>query len=187
MLDIFSRKLIACEVHERESGDHVAALIERACWREQRRQQPLILHTDNGAPQTSYTLRAKLESLGTRASHSRPGVSDDNAHIKAWFRTCKYAASYPPHGFATIEQARHWVLGFVSWYNDQHRHSGLAFVTPEQRHDGSYQAVLEHRREVYRRAREQHPLRWKRHVRPWAVPDHVWLNPPSPSEVRMVA
>lgn len=187
VLDIFSRKLIAWEVHERESGDDAAALIERACWREQRRQQPLILHADNGAPQTSYTLKAKLESLGIRPSHSRPGVSDDNAHIEAWFRTCKYAASYPPNGFATIEDARNWVLQFVNWYNHQHRHSGLAFVTPQERHNGSYRAVLEQRREVYRIAHEQHPLRWKRHIRPWAVPDHVWLNPPSPSESRMVA
>ena len=117
VLDIFSRKLVAWEVHERESGDEAAALIERACWREQRRQQPLILNADNGASQTSYTLKAKLESLGIKPSHNRPGVSDDNAHIEAWFRTCKYAPSYPLHGFATIEDARNWVLGFVNWYN----------------------------------------------------------------------
>ncbi len=187
VLDLFIRKLVAWEVHERESGEEAAALIERACWREQRRQQPLILHADNGAAQTAYTLKAKLEALGITPSHSRPGVSDDNAHIEAWFRTCKYTPGYPPTGFASLGAARTWVLQFVNWYNGQHRHSALAYVTPEQRHNRTDHAVLEQRREVYRRAREQHPLRWKRHTRPWQAPDHVWLNPPSPLEARMVA
>jgi putative transposase len=187
VIDLFSRKLVAWEVHERETGDDAAALIERACWREKYRQQPLILHADNGAAQTAYTLKAKLEALGITPSHSRPGVSDDNAHIEAWFRTCKYQPGYPPDGFATIETARTWVLQFVTWYNHDHRHSALAYVTPEQRHSGAYRAVLERRRDVYRQAREQHPLRWKRHVRPWLAPDHVWLNPPSPSDSQMAA
>jgi putative transposase len=139
------------------------------------------------AAQTAYTLKAKLEALGIIPSHSRPGVSDDNAHIEAWFRTCKYTPGYPPDGFATIETARTWVLQFVIWYNRAHRHSALAYVTPEQRHSGAYHAVLERRRDVYRQAREQHPLRWKRHVRPWRAPDHVWLNPPSPSDSQIAA
>jgi putative transposase len=159
VIDLFSRKLVAWEVHERESGEEAAALIERACWREQHCQRPLVLHADNGAAQTAYTLKAKLEALGITPSHSRPGVSDDNAHMEAWFRTCKYTPGYPPRGFASLEAARGWVLRFVTWYNRRHWHSALAFVTPEQRHNGADRAVLEQRREVYRQAREQHPLR----------------------------
>ena len=89
--------------------------MERACWRERRRHnKPLVLHADNGAAQKAHTLKAKLETLGITPSHSRPGVSDDNAHIEAWFRTCKYAPGYPPHGFEDIDLARQWVLTFVT-------------------------------------------------------------------------
>lgn len=187
VIDLFSRKLVAWEVHERESGEEAADLIERACWREQRRLQPLLLHADNGAAQTAYTLKAKLQALGITPSHSRPGVSDDNAHIEAWFRTCKYASCYPPDGFATIEAARDWVLRFVTWYNGTHRHSALAYVTPEQRHSGVHHALLERRRQVYAAARQQHPLRWKRHTRTWDAPDQVWLNPPSTTDLQLPA
>lgn len=183
VIDLFSRKLVAWEVHGRENGDEAAALIERASWREHLRGRPLILHADNGAAQKAYTLKAKLEALGITPSHSRPGVSDDNAHIEAWFRTCKYTPGYPAGGFATIESAREWVHRFVSWYNTGHRHSAIAFVTPEQRHAGADRAILEQRRTVYAAARARHPLRWKRHSRPWVAPDHVWLNPPPKTDV----
>lgn len=178
VIDLFSRKLVAWEVHERENGDEAAALIERAAWREHLRGRPLILHADNGAAQKAYTLKAKLEALGITPSHSRPGVSDDNAHIEAWFRTCKYTPGYPATGFATIDAAREWTLRFVTWYNTEHRHSALAFVTPEQRHRGEDGAILAQRRVLYAAACERQPLRWKRSPRAWTAPDHVWLNPP---------
>ena len=187
VLDLYSRKLVAWEVHERENGEEAASLIERACWREQRRAQPLILHADNGAAQTSYTLKAKLQALGITPSHSRPGVSDDNAHIESWFRICKYTPGYPPGGFATIEAARKWVMQFVNWYNGSHRHSGIAYETPEQRHSGAWEALLAHRRVVYEAARKKHPLRWKRQPRPWQAPDEVWLNPPASKDLKFAA
>lgn len=187
VLDIYSRKLVAWEVHERENGEEAALLMERACWREQRRNAPLVLHADNGAAQTSHTLKSKLEALGIGSSHSRPGVSDDNAHIEAWFRTCKYAPSYPAKGFETIAQARAWTLRFVTWYNGTHLHSALAYVTPEQRHTGAANAILARRRDVYAAAQQRHPLRWKRHIRPWLAPNEVWLNPPSKQDQRIAA
>jgi transposase InsO family protein len=187
VLDVFSRKVVAWEVCEREAGEEAALLIERACWREGRCDQPLILHADNGAPQKAYTLKAKLEALGITPSHSRPGVSDDNAHIEAWFRTCKYTPGYPPNGFETIEQARAWVLQFVTWYNGEHLHSALAFVTPQQRHTGADQALLAQRQRLYAAAKQRHPLRWKRHIRAWSAPPYVWLNPPSRQDLRKAA
>lgn len=183
VLDLYSRKIVAWEVHEREGGEEAAGLIERACWREKRpADKPLILHADNGAAQTAHTLKSKLENLGITPSHSRPGVSDDNAHIEAWFRTCKYTPGYPANGFATIDEARSWVLRFVRWYNEGHLHSALAYVTPAQRHDGEDRAILARRRLVYAAARERHPLRWKRNVRSWEAAGPVWLNPPPKSE-----
>jgi transposase InsO family protein len=108
VIDLYSRKLVAWEVHERESGQEAARLIERACWRERIAGQPLVLHADNGAAQKAFTLRAKLEALGVIASHSRPGVSDDNPFIESWFRTAKYVPAYPTQGFESIEAAREW-------------------------------------------------------------------------------
>jgi transposase InsO family protein len=180
VIDLFSRKLVAWEVHACEGGDEAAALIEKACWREHRRgEQPLVLHADNGAAQKAHTLKSKLETLGITPSHSRPGVSDDNAHIEAWFRTCKYSPGYPPHGFGDIEAARLWVLKFVTWYNTVHLHSGISYVTPEQRHSGLAEAILVQRQALYAEARDRRPLRWKRSPRTWQAPAKVWLNPPS--------
>ena len=145
----------------------------------------LVLHADNGAAQKAHMLKSKLEPLGITQSHSRPGVSYDNAHIEAWSRTCKYALGYQPHGFEDIDLARQWVLTFVTWYNGEHLHSGLSFVTPEQRHGGVADAVLQQRREVS--APEHHPLRWKRPPRAWQVADEVCLNPPPKLDQRHAA
>ena len=176
VIDVFSRKLVAWEVHTSENGELAAELIERARWRERLAGKPLVLHADNGAPQRSFTLRAKLQDLGIEPSYSRPGVSDDNAFIESWFRTLKYMPAYPSKGFADLDQARAWAMRFIDWYNGEHRHRGIGFVTPNQRHDGHSTAILARRREVYEAARRANPKRWRRHIRRWDEPDHVWLN-----------
>jgi putative transposase len=181
ILDLWSRKIVAWEVHDRESGEWAAELVEKALWREHLRLRPLVLHADNGAAPTAYTLKAKLEALGIRPSYSRPGVSDDNAHMEAWFRTAKYRPSYPTKGFADIEAARAWTLKLVSWYNGEHLHSAIGFVTPSQRHTGEAPALLAGRKRVYEAARARTPRRWSRGVRQWHDPEHVWLNPPTKS------
>jgi putative transposase len=181
ILDLWSRKIVAWEVHERESGELAAELVEKAVWREHLRLRPLILHADNGAAPTAYTLKAKLEALGIRPSYSRPGVSDDNAHIEAWFRVAKYRPSYPAKGFVNLEAARAWALKLVTWYNGEHRHSAIGFVTPSDRHIGRAPALLTQRTRVYEAARARNPRRWSRGVRRWKDPDHVWLNPPPKS------
>ena len=178
ILDLWSHKIVAWEVHDRESGEWAAELVEKAAWREHLRHRPLILHADNGAAPTAYTLKAKLEALGIRPSHSRPGVSDDNAHMEAWFRTAKYRPGYPTKGFADIDAARAWVLKLVSWYNSEHLHSAIGFVTPGQRHIGNAPALLADRKRVYEAARARNPRRWSGGVRQWTDPEHVWLNPP---------
>lgn len=188
VIDLFSRKLVAWEVHTCEGGEEAAALIERASWRERRLgDKPLVLHADNGAAQKAHTLKSKLETLGITPSHSRPGVSDDNAHIEAWFRTCKYSPGYPSKGFDDIEHARQWVLKFVIWYNGVHLHSGLGYVTPDQRHGGLADAILLQRQAVYEAARKRNPLRWKRAPRGWQIDSEVWLNPPSKIDERRAA
>lgn len=110
-------------------------------------------------------------------SFSRPRVSDDNPFPEALFRTLKYRPSYPGKPFVLVEDARRWVVGFVAWYNEEHQHSGIRFVTPSQRHDGHDVAILARRVEVYRVARARNPQRWSRHTRNWSPISTVRLNP----------
>ena len=121
---------------------------------------------------------ATLQKLGIVPSFSRPSVSDDNPYSESLFRALKYTPAYPNKPFTSLEQARQWVHQFVIWYNTQHCHSGIQFVTPEQRHSGQDNAVLAHRRVVYETAKEARPERWKnRSVRNWKPVKEVWLNP----------
>lgn len=182
VIDLYSRKMVAWEVHATETGDQAADLIEKARWRERLHGVPEILHADNGAAQRSFTLRAKLRELGIEPSYSRPSVSDDNPFIESWFRTVKYMPNFPSRGFKNIDAARDWAMRFVNWYNHEHRHSQIGFVTPVQRHTGASGAILEYRRNIYEKAKANHPKRWSRHVRRWVEPNQVWLNPPAKKE-----
>ena len=125
------------------------------------------------------TFLARLQELGVAASFSRPGVSDDNPYIEALFRTLKYRPEYPDQPFASLEAARAFVARFVHWYNTQHCHSEIRFVTPEQRHAGQDVAILARRKRVYEQARARRPERWSRSTRNWTPVDRVVLNPES--------
>lgn len=177
VLDVYSRKIVAHEVHAEESGELAARLIEQACARE-RIRTPLVLHQDNGSPMKASTFVAKLDELGIRRSYSRPGVSDDNPYSESLFRTVKYRPAYPG-AFATIEEARTWMLRFVRWYNTEHKHRNLKFVSPVERHAGEDAAIFARRRALYEQARALRPERWSRDIRDWSLPSEVWLNRPA--------
>jgi putative transposase len=175
--DIYSRKIVGWEVHEREAGELGATLIQRAVMAEQCFRKPLVLHADNGSPMKSQTMRVKLEELGISPSYSRPRVSNDNAFSESLFRTLKYCPTWPSQGFATVDEARAWVLRFVDWYNNRHCHSALKFVTPAQRHRGDDHQVLVQRVQVYEKAKARHPQRWSGSTRNWEVVGPTPLNP----------
>ena len=130
IVDIWSRKIVGWEIHERETADFAARVLERAVRAERCFTSPLVLHADNGSPMKGATIKATMERLGVTASFSRPRVSNDNPFSEALFRTCKYMPGWPTRGFAAIDEARVWVQGFVRWYNLEHRHSAIRFVTP---------------------------------------------------------
>lgn len=177
IVDIYSRKIVGWEVYERECAQHAAELIRRAVLNEGITRTPRVLHADNGSPMKGATLRATLQQLGVEPSYSRPRVSNDNPYSEALFRTCKYRPDFPRHGFATIAAARKWVQGFVSWYNDEHRHSAIGFVTPSQRHRGEDKAILAQRTALYEQAKARTPMRWSTTIRDWRPAGDVWLNP----------
>lgn len=177
VIDVWSRKLVASVVHDAQSDDLAAVLVDETCRRERVERGTLVLHSDNGAAMKGKTMLVKLEELGIIPSFSRPRVSDDNPFAEALFRTLKYRPSYPDRPFVTLDDARRWVATFVAWYNDDHQHSGIRFVTPSERHDGRETAILAHRHSVYLAARDRHPGRWARHTRNWTPITTVRLNP----------
>lgn len=178
VLDIYSRKIVAHEVHEVESAEHAAQLIEQAVRREGVPHGVLVVHQDNGSPMKGSTYLAKLADLGVQPSYSRPGVSDDNAYAESLFRTCKYRPEFPG-AFASLDEARRWALRFARWYNHAHKHRNLKFVSPAERHCGADVAIFARRIEVYEAARARNPERWSRGVRNWSLSAEVWLNRPA--------
>jgi transposase InsO family protein len=136
ILDLFSRKVVGWEVHEEENAEHASWVIRKASLAEGRGLTPLVLHSDNGSPMKGATMLATLQKLGIAPSFSRPGVSDDNAHAEAFFRTLKYRPGYPSKGFKNLDEARDGSMKFVRGYNTRHQHSALKFVTPAQRPSG---------------------------------------------------
>ena len=182
MVDIFSRKVTAWEVYEVESGEYASALFKRGVLSENCSSTLQCLHADNGAIQKSSTLRSTLERLGVEASYSRPRTSNDNAISEALFRTTKYRPDYPHEGFESLEQARQWCRAFVHWYNEEHKHSALKFVTPGQRHRGDDVEILAQRDELYQAAKAANPARWSGNTRNWERPASMTLNPDKAQE-----
>ena len=179
ILDLFSRKIVGWEIWDEESSEYASQLMRRTVLKEQCviRKSPLILHSDNGSPMKGSTLLETLYSLGITPSRSRPRVSNDNPYAESIFRTCKYRPDFPVKGFQSRDEAREWTLRFVDWYNTTHRHSGLKFLTPNQRHQGQSEKIFAKRKQVYEAAKAKHPSRWSREIRDWDLKEQVWLNP----------
>lgn len=171
---------------EEEKAEHAEYLIRKATLSQGIAGRPLVLHSDNGSPMKAATFQATLEKLGVQSSFSRPRVSNDNPYSEALFKTMKYRPKYPFKGFKSLEQARKWVEKFVKWYNHDHLHSGINFITPYQRHYGLDKKIMEKRKETYEKARAKHPERWSKNSRDWSLPKYVSLNPINEEEVENI-
>lgn len=176
-LDLFSRKIVGWEVYETQTAELAQKVVAKACLREQVAKAQLRLHSDNGSPMKGATMLATLERLGVMPSFSRPSVSNDNAFSESAFRTLKYSSRIPSKPFESVDVAREWVAQFVDWYNLEHRHSSIKFVTPDQRHRGEDVEILAKRNQLYLAAREKHPQRWSGSTRNWETVGPVSLNP----------
>lgn len=177
-MDIYSRKIVGWEVYENESSEQAADILRKTRLAEAlSSQQEIVLHADNGSPMKGATMLATMQKLGIVPSFSRPSVSNDNPYSESLFKTLKYAPSYPTKPFESLEEARQWVATFVQWYNHSHRHSGIKYVTPVQRHQGEDIAILVQRKRVYEEAKKQNPERWSGGTRNWDHESLVTLNP----------
>ena len=177
IMDIYSRKITGWSVRDSESMDYSSELINETCFNEKISKEQLTLHSDNGGPMKGATMLATLIDLGIMPSLSRSGVSDDNAYSESLFKTLKYCPAYPTKPFEDIAAAIRWVEKFVNWYNNVHLHSGIKFVTPNDRHNGKDAEILKARSLVYEKAKNKQPNRWSKEVRNWDVINEVKLNP----------
>jgi putative transposase len=177
VVDVYSRKIVGWQVYAEESATLAAQLVQAAMSQEHVDPGRLVLHADNGGPMKGSTMLATLQRLGVVASFSRPSVSDDNPFAEALFRTLKYRPGYPRKPFGSLEAARAWVEGFVAWYNGEHLHSGIRYVTPDDRHAGRDKGILARRHDVYTRAHKRTPRRWTGPTRNWSPIGAVYLNP----------
>ena len=181
IMDLYSRMIVGWEIHDADDADHAARLLKRTALAEgvyaKAVEDRPVLHGDNGSTLKATSVLAMLNWLKVKPSYSRPRVSDDNAFVESLFKTAKYRPEFPARGFSTLEDARLWGQEFVHWYNFEHRHSGIRYVTPAQRHALQDQAILAARHQTYLQARERHPARWSRRTRDWTPIGAVTLNP----------
>lgn len=177
VVDLFSRKAVAWQVYACESQTHASDLIRDYANREKIVPGQLTLHADNGSVMKGATLYTTLQDLTIAPSHSRARVSNDNPFIESLFKTIKYRPDNPLKPFPTLAAAREFADRLMTWYNHEHRHSEIGYVTPDDRHQGRDVAMLLQRHEVYERARKNHPNRWTRGTRNWTRKSEVYLNP----------
>ena len=189
ILDLYSRKIVGAEVHDCDDADHAVHLVRRTALAERiaTLQTKPVLHGDNGSTLKATTVLAMLQWLGVKPSYSRPRVSDDNAYAESLFRTARYRPEFPAQGFASVDEARTWAAEFVRWYNVDHRHSGIRYVSPQQRDAGQDRAILAARHELYTQARQRNPARWSGNTRDWLHIGVVTLNPERDAVVNFAA
>jgi transposase InsO family protein len=177
VMDVWSRKIMAATVFDKECGQNSALMMVEAYHRHGVDPNKLVLHSDNGGPMKGSTMLATLQHLKVVPSFSRPRVSDDNPFSESLFRTLKYRPEYPSQPFASEQDAQCWVDGFVQWYNTEHLHSEIRFVTPDDRHSGQEPSILNKRKKVYAQAQQKNPNRWAKQTRNWEPVQIVRLNP----------
>lgn len=187
ILDIFSRYAVGWMIAERELATLAELLIAESCVEQGIERDQLSIHADNGKPMVAKPVAQLMADLGITKSHSRPYCSNDNPFSESAFKTLKYRPDFPDRFGCTVE-ARSFGRQFFHWYNNVHRHSGIAMLTPAMVHYGQYEPVLKHRSEVLEQAYRQHPERFVRGI-PLVeqLPGAVWINKPKTSTELVVA
>lgn len=175
MLDIYSRYVVGWQVAPRESGELAEEFIADAIARIG--AAPKAVHADRGTSMTSKPVAVLLADLGIARSHSRPRVSNDNPYSESAFKTLKHCPAFPDR-FGSIPDARAFCERFFSYYNHEHRHSGIGLHTPASVHFGTAQQVRAHRAAVLDAAYAAKPDRFRRRPVPPRIPGAAWINQP---------
>jgi putative transposase len=182
LLDIFSRYVVGWLIAESEKASLAKRLIAESCQKQNVQPGQLTIHADRGAAMTAKTTAQLLADLSIVDSHSRPGVSNDNPFSESHFKTLKYRPDFPDR-FGSLQHAQAVCRQLFTWYNTQHRHSGLAYLTPEVVHYGRAHHALKQRQHVLDQAHAANPERFVRAApRVQQLPPAVWINPPEKGE-----
>jgi putative transposase len=182
ILDVFSRYVVGWMVAMRESAGLASKLIEETCEKQNIQPGQLGLHADRGSAMRSKPVAFLLADLSVTKTHSRPYTSNDNPYSESQFRTMKYRPDFPDR-FGCIHDSRAFCQPFFAWYNDDHRHSGLAMMTPAMVHHGQAPLIREKRQTVLDAAYLAHPDRFvRRPPTPLHLPKEVWINKPQSSD-----
>jgi putative transposase len=185
ILDIFSRYVVGWMVAHREQDALAKRLIEQSSIKQNIEPGQLTVHADRGSSMKSKAVANLLADLGITKTHSRPHVSDDNPYSESQFKTLKYCPDFPDR-FGSIQDARAFCQPFFNWYNKDHRHSGIALMTPQQVHYGMAEKVFIFRSQVLSKAFQRNPIRFKGKMpKPYELPDAVWINRPSIDQIRV--
>ena len=178
ILDIFSRYVVGWMLAYRETAVLATRLIDQSVKRQGVVPGELTLHADRGSGMTSKAVAWLLAELGVTKTHSRPHVSNDNSYSESQFKTMKYRPEFPDR-FGCFEDGRSFCGEFFHWYNDQHHHSGLGYLTPHEVHVGLAEQHRQERSSVLQEAFEKNPERFIRGLpKPPALPEQVWINKP---------
>lgn len=173
--DLYDRSIVGWAIYDHENDQNAKELFERVTKKEN--AHPEFVHSDNGNPMKGITLVAFYYQLGIVPSFSRPRVSDDNPYIESFFKTLKHTCGYP-RCFTTITNAREWFANFINWYNQEHKHSGLQYVTPMQKRTGKHISIFRKRNKILQAAKDKHPERWGcRAIKRYSVVNAEVLNP----------
>jgi len=174
-MDIWSRKIVGWNIFEEQNSENARGIIGNLELNIDLKN--IHLHSDNGSPMKGATFLSTLQWLGIIPSFSRPSCSNDNPYSESLFKTIKYKISYPKQ-FNNIDESKRWMEAFVHWYNNEHRHSGIKYVTPEERHSGKDKEILKKRLKTYQEAKKKNPARWiNDKIRDWNWIEVEILNP----------
>lgn len=176
IIDVYSRYVVGWHVATGEDSMLAREVIDDAIARN--RVRPEVLHADRGSSMTSKPVAELLADLDVTRSYSRPRVSNDNPYSEAQFKTLKYCPAFPDR-FASLEHAREFCAEFFTYYNHEHRHSGIGLHTPASVHYGTAGDVHDQRQRTLDAAWRTHPDRFTRRPRPPSLPDTVWINKPA--------
>lgn len=186
ILDIFSRYVVGWMIAERESSTLAKRLITESCCKQNIVEEQLTLHADRGSSMKSKVVAQLLSDLGVTKTHSRPHVSNDNPFSESQFKTMKYRPEYPIR-FGSIQDARVFAVDFFRWYNEEHRHSGIALYTPSDVHYGRAEQIQQNRQAALDTAYQRYPKRFVNKPPEAATPPQaVWINPPKDAEKQVI-
>lgn len=178
LIDIFSRYTPGWMIARTEDAELAQRFLSESITKHGIEPDTLTVHADRGAAMKSKSVAELLSDLHVTRSHSRPKTSNDNPYSEAQFKTLKYRPIFPQR-FDSIEHAREFCGEFFTWYNQDHRHSGIGLHTPASVHHGTAEAIREQRQHTLDAAWAAHPERFgRRRPQPPRLPDRAWINKP---------